>query len=104
MLAAAPAADICSPADGNDGRSCGRAYLSDVAAPEFNVSTARRAADDGEHLLADDSLPSSSNSGWELKRDSVPVVDDSAAEAAYMDQQLKQTEDLRYLTLILKLP
>lgn len=32
-LAAAPAEAICSPGEGNEGRSWGLAYLSEVAAP-----------------------------------------------------------------------
>lgn len=60
-LAAAPAEAIWRPGDGNEGRSWGLAYFSEVAAPSaslafphLNLIRQRR------HLLADDSFPSSS--------------------------------------------
>ena len=61
-LAAAPAEESASPGEGKDGRSCGLAYFSDVAAPEYGQLASKAGPDENteERSPADESFPSSS--------------------------------------------
>jgi hypothetical protein len=62
-VAAAPAEESASPAEGKDGRSCGLAYFNDAAAPGDGQLASKAGPGESaeECSLAEDSLPSSSS-------------------------------------------